>query len=175
MIRVDVNVSRAAILLLSFICLPSAVPSDVLPDARKESVAMEGMERDAPAGHWEAPEDADKRRNPIPADGASLARGRKLFEANCASCHGAGGHGDGPAGTALSPKPSNLAIMAPQHTVGALAWKIAEGRGAMPAWKGVLNTTQIWDLVNYLQKGLTAVRDSDRHGREMKMDHKPAK
>lgn len=108
-----------------------------------------------PHGHWMAPEDAAKRPNPIHADSASLARGKKLFEKNCTSCHGPAGRGDGPVSAALSPKPANLAVMAPQHTSGDLAWKIAHGRGAMPAWKGVLSEKQTWDLVNYLQKGLS--------------------
>lgn len=37
-----------------------------------------------------------------------LARGAELYEAQCAACHGATGHGDGPAGRALDPAPSNF-------------------------------------------------------------------
>jgi mono/diheme cytochrome c family protein len=36
------------------------------------------------------------------------AWGRDLFEANCASCHGADGTGNGPAARALKPPPSDL-------------------------------------------------------------------
>src|SRR4051794_40297678 len=38
---------------------------------------------------------APGRKNPIPADGRSLAAGREVYTANCADCHGAGGKGDG--------------------------------------------------------------------------------
>jgi len=39
-----------------------------------------------------------------------LARGKELFTNNaCNSCHGDMGHGDGPAGAALNPKPRNFA------------------------------------------------------------------
>jgi mono/diheme cytochrome c family protein len=41
--------------------------------------------------------------------------------------------------------------MAGQHPVGDLAWKIENGRGVMPAWKGILSESQIWDLVNYIK------------------------
>jgi mono/diheme cytochrome c family protein len=58
----------------------------------------------------------------MPADAASLARGKDIFEANCASCHGVSGKGDGPAAQALNPKPADLATMAPQHSPGDLAW-----------------------------------------------------
>jgi len=37
-----------------------------------------------------------------------LAQGKSVFQINCASCHGATGHGDGPASAALNPKPRNF-------------------------------------------------------------------
>lgn len=101
--------------------------------------------------HWTAPLEAAKRKNPVSADAASTERGGKLFEKHCVVCHGPEGRGDGPAGAALKPKPSNLDEMAGQHPEGDLAWKIENGRGAMPAWKGTLNESQIWDIVNFLK------------------------
>jgi len=38
-------------------------------------------------------------------------RGQELFTANCVSCHGAGGKGDGDAGANLNPKPRNFATL----------------------------------------------------------------
>lgn len=160
MIRVNANVFRQATLLLSLIVLPSVALGDTGHDAKTEPPAMEGMDhskmkmdgQDGAAGaHWMAPEDAAKRKNPVAADAASIARGKKLFQANCASCHGAGGKGDGPAGAALNPKPADLSAMAGQHPDGDFAWKIANGRGAMPAWKATLSEAQIWDTVNFVQ------------------------
>ena len=37
-----------------------------------------------------------------------LSRGRELYQANCASCHGDNGLGDGPAGLMLNPKPRDF-------------------------------------------------------------------
>lgn len=37
-----------------------------------------------------------------------LARGQKLYEQNCAACHGPAGKGDGPAGATLSPRPRDF-------------------------------------------------------------------
>lgn len=121
----------------------------------------------ADAAHWMAPEQEAKRSNPVKADGGSRARGKALFGKHCASCHGAEGRGDGPAGGALRPRPTDLAAMAGQHPDGDFAWKIANGRGAMPAWKGVLKEQQIWDVVNHIQ-GLaphgTPGHGDHRHG-----------
>jgi high-affinity iron transporter len=44
----------------------------------------------------------------IPSDTPSLARGAEVFQANCASCHGSMGRGDGPAAAGLDPKPTDL-------------------------------------------------------------------
>jgi high-affinity iron transporter len=45
----------------------------------------------------------------LPAQTPSLARGAEVYQANCASCHGTQGQGDGPAARGLDPKPTNLA------------------------------------------------------------------
>jgi len=39
---------------------------------------------------------------------ADAAAGKALFEANCASCHGTSGKGDGPVGAALNPPPRDF-------------------------------------------------------------------
>jgi mono/diheme cytochrome c family protein len=101
--------------------------------------------------HWRAPEQAATRRNPVSDSASSIARGGKLFQTHCASCHGRGGRGDGPASRRLDPKPADLKAMAGHHSDGDLAWKIGNGRGAMPAWKGVLTEREIWHLVNYIK------------------------
>jgi high-affinity iron transporter len=44
----------------------------------------------------------------LPADTPSLARGAEVYAANCSSCHGALGEGDGPAAVGLDPAPTNL-------------------------------------------------------------------
>ena len=46
----------------------------------------------------------------LPAQTPSLARGAEVYQANCASCHGALGGGDGPAAGGLDPKPANLSL-----------------------------------------------------------------
>lgn len=104
--------------------------------------------------HWHAPAEQAARKNPIPADKASIERGGKFYETHCVSCHGKTGRGDGPEAAGLKPHAADLKHMAGHHTDGDLAWKIAVGRGAMPGWKSVLTQDQIWDVVNFLKKGI---------------------
>jgi mono/diheme cytochrome c family protein len=101
--------------------------------------------------HWMSPAEASEKPNPIKRDAASIDRGKKSYFQYCSSCHGAKAMGDGPAAAGLNPKPTNLVAMSGGHPDGDFAWKIANGRGAMPAWKSVLNESQTWDLVNYIQ------------------------
>lgn len=96
-------------------------------------------------------------RNPLKADDANLRVGKALFAKNCASCHGAAGRGDGPAGKGLNPAPADLAaaVRMPMAGDGYLCWTIAEGgvpvRSAMPPFKAVLSRDQIWQVVLYLR------------------------
>ncbi len=95
--------------------------------------------------------------NPLPPSVANVQAGRKLYEQNCAACHGPTGLGNGPAGKSLNPPPANLVGVGrmPMVTDGYLYWTIAEGgtqlQTAMPPFKGALSETQIWDLVAFLR------------------------
>ncbi len=102
--------------------------------------------------HWMSPAGAAEKPNPIKPDSISVERGKKAYFQYCSSCHGAKAMGDGPVAASLNPKPANLVVMSGGHPDGDFAWKIANGRGSMPAWKSLLNENQIWDLVNYIQQ-----------------------
>ncbi|MBI3546617.1 MAG: cytochrome c [Gammaproteobacteria bacterium] len=144
--------------IMLLLLTPGIALSDTAKDAPQAPATMQDMDHskmkmdDAATGeHWMAPTAAAKQRNPVAANRASIERGRKLFQANCVTCHGAQGKGDGPAAAALNPKPADLSVMAGQHPDGDFAWKISNGRGAMPPWKQTLKPNQIWDLVNFVQ------------------------
>jgi mono/diheme cytochrome c family protein len=102
---------------------------------------------------WKAPPTAVNRPNPVPSNANTIALGKKLFAANCQTCHGESGKGDGPGGAALEKKPADLGacIKSNNETDGSLFWKISEGRSPMVSWKGVLSETQRWELVNYIK------------------------
>ncbi len=99
-------------------------------------------------------------KNPLPPTPENIAAGKKLYQDNCAACHGPKGQGDGEAGKELNPKPANLAFVIdkPIATDGFLMWTIAEGgeklKTDMPAFRDALNEQQRWQLILYLRHGL---------------------
>jgi mono/diheme cytochrome c family protein len=104
--------------------------------------------------HAEIPEEYAGLRNPVPADDESLERGAARYATNCASCHGDGGMGDGPAGAALDPAPAPVAHTSQMMADDYLFWRISEGgvpfATSMPAWD-YLDDRAHWDMVNYMR------------------------
>ena len=90
----------------------------------------------------------------LPTRSADLAEGRQLYQANCASCHGATGHGDGPAGRGMNPAPPAVGNAATMHDVSpATMYRIVSvgiGGTPMQAFAGSLSPDQRWNVVNYL-------------------------
>lgn len=141
------------------LCLPLAVAA-AQPDegpprwaaniARKQQVIMHGL----PAAYANA-------HDPLPASEAKLRRGRTLFDAHCAACHGSTGHGSGPEAFALVPAPADLEWLArtpKKPSESYMYWTIAEGgrqfESDMPAFKGKLSKKDIWAVIAYVRAGL---------------------
>jgi len=112
------------------------------------------------AGSSDANENATPA--PVPAEyvgmtnplGESAADdGAQVFRTNCEVCHGPLGHGDGPAGQALDPRPRNLAELQTKTGDDFLFWRVREGKPgtSMVAWKGILTDEQIWQAVSFIR------------------------
>ena len=88
--------------------------------------------------------------NPVAADARSLDNGRKLFQINCAPCHGPSGGGNGPAvrygmaGIALT----NDRVRGLSD--GYIWGMIRNGRGLMPTYNRI-EERERWDVVNYVR------------------------
>ncbi|MCB9707297.1 MAG: cytochrome c [Myxococcales bacterium] len=83
------------------------------------------------------------------------ALGKVKYDTLCASCHGPTGLGDGPAAVSLNPKPRNLEVTTRSDEE---LKKIIKLGGAsmglsptMVAWGGVLNDTDIDNVVAYVR------------------------
>ena len=107
-------------------------------------------------------------RTPIVPDEESLKIGARLFNQQCAVCHGEQGRGDGPAAKSLKTKPADFldqghsAIYGP----GEKFWIIGNGSGetGMPAFPN-LSLVDRWNLVNHIYQLQEAGPDKE------KLDH----
>jgi len=93
----------------------------------------------------EAPEKARTLQNPLEKDHDAVLAGGKLFERNCAGCHGLKGEGGKRA-------PSLLREEIQQASPGALFWVLTNGVvwHGMPVWSK-LPELQRWQIVTFLK------------------------
>lgn len=92
---------------------------------------------------------------PLPdALSGDRARGGKLFLANCATCHGAKGDGQGPRAHFIRPRPRNFIDKASRQLLNrpVLYAGIAKGKQGteMSAWDKVLTPQEIADVTEYV-------------------------
>ncbi|GMU62564.1 MAG: cytochrome c [Myxococcales bacterium] len=88
------------------------------------------------------------------------AKGEATYKTMCVSCHGEKGDGNGPAGAALNPKPTNFTDAAnAERLTDEYAYKIIKEGGAavgksplMVAWSGSLKDDQLRDVAAFVLK-----------------------
>jgi mono/diheme cytochrome c family protein len=93
-------------------------------------------------------------------DASMLARGKAVYEAKCAVCHGEQGAGDGPDAADLRVKPVSFkdTRMVAAMTDAYWFWRVSEGADVepfrssgslMPAWKRELSVEDRWAVIAY--------------------------
>jgi mono/diheme cytochrome c family protein len=93
-------------------------------------------------------------------DPVALARGKEIYDAKCAVCHGVKGDGKGPAAASLQVKPADFTDgkMVAQMAGNYWMWRVSEGAlvepfksksSTMPAWKGELSVNDRWAVIAY--------------------------
>lgn len=132
------------------------------------------------AGHDHPPIPAAYADAHIPprvwTDPKMLARGREIYTARCALCHGQRGDGTGPGAANLSPKPGDLtdAKMVAEMPGSYWVWRVSEGGlvepfkskgSAMPAWKTELSLQERWAVIAYAHtlSGHHGPHDASQH------------
>jgi mono/diheme cytochrome c family protein len=149
-------------------CSAGTYPLDVFPEMHNQpSQRLLEPERRAPppgavpvsgARPQMTFEQAGDLANPLPQLPETLARGVELYRVNCATCHGADGHGRGPMASyyrdnpAAPVPPVDLAsTRVQQRTDGQLHWLLANGIGNMPAYGALLPEQDLWALVTFVR------------------------
>jgi mono/diheme cytochrome c family protein len=107
------------------------------------------------------PEEA-KRENPVKPDETSLAQGKRLYETQCALCHGVDGSGKTELATAmqLTLRDYSDPKALKDFTDGELFYILRKGKGQMPGQEGRMRDRQMWHLINYI-RSLAKKADND--------------
>jgi mono/diheme cytochrome c family protein len=116
------------------------------------TVSAQDAKKPAPA-EFKIPPEASKLANPVKSSPASIAQGKKIYDVDCAVCHGQDGDGKGDLAADMKAKmadyrdPSALK----DFTDGDLFYIIKNGKGEMPSEGDRAKPDSIWNLVNYIR------------------------
>ena len=126
------------LLMLGFLALAQEPPKKETPETKVET---------------QVPEDEAKRTNPVRPSEESIAAGKRLFNTQCAMCHGSEGNGKGDLADELKLNtrdwrdPASLK----DKTDGTLFFILTRGHGKMPAQEDRMKPEQKWHLVNFIR------------------------
>ncbi|MEJ2735127.1 MAG: c-type cytochrome [Anaerolineae bacterium] len=171
-----IGIALLAITLLLAACgataEPTAVPTDTLPAPADTEQPLEPTaaptDTQPPPEPAAAPADTQPPPEPTvaepiqpPEEGAlfpqempSTVRGQVVFDASCATCHGAAGDGSGLAGAADFTDLEFVRRKKPAEFFKSIRDGV-EGT-AMPAWGATLDEMEIWDVLYYERTFATA-------------------
>jgi mono/diheme cytochrome c family protein len=115
------------------------------------------------AAAWQGNPEAAKVKNPVASSSDSIAAGKKVYDLNCAGCHGPKAEGAEKAGIVISviedqggKQPPDLTDAQWDHgsTDGEIFAVVKKGVGPqffMAPWDGRISDTDIWNVVNYIR------------------------
>jgi mono/diheme cytochrome c family protein len=106
---------------------------------------------------WLIPAGGKDEKSPLASVAAAATRGRTLYLANCATCHGPEGKGDGSESDHAADLTDDYRTSI--NTEGVLFYKVWNGHAIqlrtqiddMPAFEGKLLKDEVWAVVEYLK------------------------
>ena len=95
---------------------------------------------------------APETHNPIQPTDANLIAGMKIYQSNCAGCHGDIQHSHAAFGDAFYPRAPQFVEDAPDMPENQNLYMIQHGirLSGMPAWKGALSEQEMWQVTTFL-------------------------
>jgi mono/diheme cytochrome c family protein len=133
-------------------------PYEMLREPPEGSVPLLSPQGDIPARYDQTQRDsiAPLLVNPLPPTSEVLARGREMYDRQCAVCHGPAGLGDGPVvtqGGGPFPFATNLVAGAPVGRSDGYIYAVIDvGQGLMPAYGSKLSHLDRWAIVTYVRQ-----------------------
>ena len=105
---------------------------------------------------WLIPPGGRDEKSPLSSVADAATRGKAIFVANCARCHGPDGKGSGPPDYAADLTDE---LRTELNTEGVLFYKVWNGHAIqlrtqvddMPAFQGKLSKDEVWAVVDYLK------------------------
>ncbi len=101
---------------------------------------------------------AESLPNPVERSAERLERARRVYQVNCATCHGTNGDGRGPMAPYYAQSPAGVVpptdLAAPRvrvRTDGQLWWINRQGLGNMPSYRDLLADDETWLLVHLIR------------------------
>lgn len=109
--------------------------------------------QDATESSWDVPAEAKAVPNPVENTPEAVEAGAALFKKYCVTCHGEAGLGDGKATKFIKPAPPDISTAEAKErlTDGEIFYKVSTGKRPMPAGKGKMSDTEIWQVVLYVR------------------------
>ncbi len=100
-----------------------------------------------------APNDAKNPGNPVKPTPDSLAKGKKMYDIDCAMCHGKDGDGKGELAADMKPKVTDFTSPTEMGdaTDAELFKIIKEGKDQMPPEGDRVKPEELWNMVNYIR------------------------
>lgn len=125
---------------------------------------------------WPVPAADAALANPTPNDKAARTDGMNLYTANCKSCHGEKGQGNG-----IIPAANLTTVEFQSQSDGAIFYKLIAGRGTMPSFRS-WPEHHLWHVVHYLRtfgagmqvvkkKAGLYVRSAEQNGKKLVFAH----
>ena len=102
---------------------------------------------------WFAPDWASEQKNKFAGKSDAAAAGKKMYNENCAKCHGTSGSGGGASAGSLQielPDFTNKEVTA-EESDGEWFWKIRTGQFEMPPFQVIMSDDDIWKVITHLR------------------------